>query len=240
LVTGADVDDCEKAAQEYILHLGYKEEEVPFEPAGQEGPDFVIKKRIAVEVTRLNRHVGVSAEGKRLGEEDADRVLEAVKQILQSLGPPTAGLSWFVSVECTLPAPRNRKVRREVCKHLKAFQNGSLQKPTRIKLFDNFAIELCRAGQIGSHYFLMGGLNHNDSGELVSEEMERSLKICIDAKARKLSYLRSKDLECWLALVDLVSYGYWGARDRVRIPPHGWDKIILINPRDAKQSFELA
>jgi hypothetical protein len=77
----------EQKAQEYFLHLGYKEAEVPFEPEGQGGPDFVIKGRIAVEVTRLNRHVRVSAKGKRLGEEDADRVYKTVEQVLCSLGP---------------------------------------------------------------------------------------------------------------------------------------------------------
>src|SRR5208337_1915957 len=120
------------------------------------------------------------------------------------------------------------------------FQNGAVQKPTRIQVFDNFTIELFRAGKLLSNYFQMGTWNHDDSGDLLSQELEKNLRICIDAKAKKLSYLRSRDWEsCWLAPVDLISYGCWNARDRVNLPPHTWDKIMLINPLDPTRSFEL-
>jgi hypothetical protein len=137
--------------------------------------------------------------------------------------------------------PDKRDLEREVRKHLKAFQNGAEQKPTKIQIFSSFAIELCRAGQSGSHYFLMGGLNYSASGELASEELGRNLEIGIAAKAKKLSYLRSKGRydECWLALADLISQGNIDASDKVTIPPHGWDKIIMISPLDPTKSFEL-
>jgi hypothetical protein len=83
----------------------------------------------------------------------------------------------------------------------------------------------------------MGSFNHDTSGALLSEEFERNLKICIDDKTAAAP---SKYPEWWLALDDLVTYGHMDAGDRVRIPPHNWDKIILINPRDPTQSFELA
>ena len=234
------MDDCEKAAQEYILHLGYKEEEVPYEPEGESGPDFVINRRIAVEVTRLNHNVRDPAEGKRRGEEAAIPVRRTFEETLRAFRPPTAGPSWYVRAECSLPAPGRREIQREVSKHLRAFLDAPLQEPTRLQVLPNFAIELFRAGQRGSDYFLSGGLDPNDRGELLSEGLEKNLRICIAAKAKKLSCLRSKDREsCWLALVDLVSYGQLRARDRIRIPPHGWDKIILINPLDPTQSFEL-
>ncbi len=40
----------------------------------------------------------------------------------------------------------------------------------------------------------MGGLNDRGSGELVSEQLERNIKIRIEAKAKMLSYLRSGQL----------------------------------------------
>ncbi|MGA2040286.1 MAG: hypothetical protein ABSH42_13500 [Bryobacteraceae bacterium] len=235
----AGMDDCEAAAKQYILHLGYKEQEVPYEPDGQDGPDFVIDGKIAVEVTRLNRHVGVSADGRRLGEESAIPVEKTVATMLDSLGPPTAGFSWFVSIEFTLPPPGKREIEREVRKHLKAFQDRPLQESTRIRIFDNLTIELCRAGRIGSRYFLMGAPNHDVCGEMVVEALERNVSICIDDKGKKLSYLRSSDRECWLALADHIYWGWADAWHGVRIPPHGWDRVILINPLDPTQSFEL-
>ena len=233
------MDESEKAAEEYILHLGFKR--VKYEPEGKKKPpDFLIDGRIAVEVTRLNRHVGVSAKGKRVGEESAIPVERTVARVLRSFGPPMEGFSWFVDVECSLPAPGKAEIEREVAKHLKAFQNSALQKPTQIQVFDSFAIKLRRADQPGPNYFLMGSFNHDTSGALLSEEFERNLKICIDDKTAAVSSIRSKYPEWWLALDDLVSYGHMDAEDRVRIPPHNWDKIILINPRDPTQSFELA
>ena len=232
----------EKLAKEYLLHLGYKEREICYECEGQEGADFVINGRIAVEVTGLERHVGVSADGKRLGEEGASiPVLKTVKRILSSLGPPTAGFSWFVNVQYSLPAPDKHDLERELRKHLKVFQNGAEQKPTEIQVFSGFAVELYRASQPGSYYFLAGGFNYTGSGELVSEEVGRSIEICIAAKAKKLSYLRLKGRyeKCWLALVDLISQGNIDASDRVTIPPHDWDKVIMISPLDPTKSFEL-
>jgi len=235
------MDYCEKAVKEYILHLGYKEEEVLFEPEGQEGPDFVIKEKIAVEVRMLNRHVGVSRGGKCLTEEDAIPVISTVAGVLRSFGPPTSGFSWFVCVECSLPAPDKDKIERELRRHLKAFQNAALQKPAKIQVLDRLAIELLPADGPRADYFLMGAFNHDHSGELLSDEFERNLKFCIDAKAEKLSRLRSKDREsCWLALADLISYGYYDASDGVSIPPHNWDKVIVINPLDQTKSLELA
>jgi len=37
-----------EGSEGFILHLGYKEQEVPYDPEGQDGPDFVINGKIAV------------------------------------------------------------------------------------------------------------------------------------------------------------------------------------------------
>lgn len=221
------MDDSEKAAREYILYLGYKDEELLFEPQpdGQAGADLVVNGRIAIEVTRLESHVAPPTDGKRRGEEGAViPVLNSISEILASFAPPTSGYSWFVNVDCNLPAPPKRTFERETHKRLKEFLAGP-QKPTKIHVLGNLVIELSLASRIGPYYFLMGNFNHQDCGGLLSDELEKNVSICIGAKAKRLSYLRKKEWEsCWLALVDRISHGYWDSRDKINVPPHGWDK----------------
>jgi hypothetical protein len=84
----------------------------------------------------------------------------------------------------------------------------------------------------------MGSIGAGRSGALVALQLERNLKICIDHKTKtaEASGIRTKYPEWWLVLIDLISYGQWEA---IRIPSHGWDKVILVNPLDYTQSIEV-
>jgi hypothetical protein len=74
-------------------------------------------------------------------------------------------------------------------------------------------------------------------------EMERNLYICVTEKTKKVSRVRSKYPEWWLALVDEIGYGL-DEFDREQLRQlvqldHSWDKIILVNPLDHRRAFEL-
>lgn len=73
--------------------------------------------------------------------------------------------------------------------------------------------------------------------------MDRNLRICVEEKARKVSRVRHKYAERWLALVDHIGYGLSGPdredlRELVQMD-RLWDKIILVNPLNPKSGFEL-
>jgi hypothetical protein len=231
------MDDTEKVACLYLTSLGFKK--VSYEPEGKKKPpDFVLDDRIAVEVRRLNQNELFSRAGvKPRGlEEVAIPVRNNIQRLLPSLGPPTANVSWYVDIKFGRPVPKWNRVKAVLTQHLKDFQDSPVQNPITIRLFDNFVLKLFRAGPIYPDYFVMGGGTDRDSGGWVVPELERNLKICIDDKTAKISGIRMKYPEWWLLLVDHINHGGEAA---IRIPPHDWDKIILISPHDHRRAFEL-
>ena len=231
------MDDSEAAAQAYLTHLGFKN--VVYEPEGEsKPPDFLVEQRIVVEVRRLNQHEVSSKAGTKLRglEEVAIPVWDHLQSLLPSLGPPKAGASWYIHIKYSRPVPKRRTLKDAVRRHLEAFRDGALQNPTTIRVFKNFTIKLFRAGRLYSDYFVMGGRSDFDSGGWVIPELERNLKICIDEKTAKVAAIRGKYSEWWLALIDRINYG---AEEAIRVPPHNWDKIILINPLDPTKAFEI-
>jgi hypothetical protein len=82
----------------------------------------------------------------------------------------------------------------------------------------------------------MGAVSDRDSGGWVTTELERNLQLCIDEKTAKMSAIRTKYAEWWLLLVDHINYG---VEDALQVPPHDWDRIILVSPFDHTQAFEV-
>jgi hypothetical protein len=233
------MDYSESLAREYLTHLGFKR--IKYEPEGHKKfPDFLVEERIGIEVTRLEEHELPSHSGmKPPGLDEIDiPVWNNIRRFLPSFGPPRREVSWYVSIEYTRPVPRGREVREAVRQHLESFRDGPSQNPTTIRLFDNFTIELIHAGRSYADFFVMGSIGAGRSGALVALQLERNLKICIDHKTKtaEASGIRTKYPEWWLVLIDLISYGQWEA---IRIPSHGWDKVILVNPLDYTQSIEV-
>ena len=49
----------EKVAREYLMHRGHRE--IVYEPDGNKTPDFLVARRIAVEVRRSNQNEGIGS-----------------------------------------------------------------------------------------------------------------------------------------------------------------------------------
>jgi hypothetical protein len=74
--------------------------------------------------------------------------------------------------------------------------------------------------------------------------MARNLQICIAEKSLKVSKVRSRYSEWWLALDDRIGYGVLDERDRGRLREliqldNQWSKIILVNPLSPVSGFEV-
>jgi hypothetical protein len=231
------MDHSEKAAEAYLTHLGFTD--VVYEPEGKSRPpDFLVGGRIAVEVRRLNQHEAISQPGRKPRglEEVAIPVSHHIQQLLPSLGPPRAGVSWYIHLKYSRPIPKRRALEDAVRRHLEGFRDGQAQNPTAIRVFPNFTVNIFRAGRLYSDYFVMGGHSDYDSGGWIIPELERNLKICIDEKSMKIVSIRGKYPEWWLALIDLINFG---GEEAIHVPPHNWDKIVLINPLDPTKAFEV-
>jgi hypothetical protein len=231
------LDDSETIANKYLAHRGFQK--IDFEPEGKsKPPDFLVDDRIAVEVRRLNQNELCTTPGtKPRGlEEVAIPVWKNIQQLLPSLGHPKGQFSWYVFIRYSRPVPGRRQIEDAIRQHLGAFRDNPTQKPATIQIFDNLVLKLFPAGRLYPDYFVMGGRSDYDTGGWVIPELERNLKICIDDKTAKMSGIRGKYAEWWLVLIDHINYG---AEEALPVPPHNWDKIILINPQDHTQAYEV-
>jgi hypothetical protein len=76
-------------------------------------------------------------------------------------------------------------------------------------------------------------------------ELERNLRLCVAEKEAKIAPYRSRYDSWWLILADHIDYamgpedrGVFRAEVMSRIA-HGFEKIILIDPRDYRHTFEV-
>ena len=143
------------------------------------------------------------------------------------LRPPSAALE----------EARLRKALREVAATRSL---GGRDVPVAGKLRLSFT----RATKLHPALFVLGGWSDHDSGGFVVSEMAQNIRICIAEKGSKVSRGRAKYAEWWLALEDRIGYGALDERDRNQLRElvqvdDPWSKIILVNPLDPRNGFEL-
>lgn len=224
--------DSEKLAQVYLSSRGLAP--IVYEPDGNVPPDFLVDGRIAVEVRRLNQHE-VTETGEKRGLETTRFALHAMMRgVVQSLGPPKQGKSWFVNYEFSRPLPPLAQLRRRVRELLTAVRDGELSE-NEFAISERLKIDFLPSTIAFPLHFIVGGSADEDSGGWLVSELERNIKICLDEKGKKIAPLRPKYPEWWLILVDFIGYG---AKEPIEIA-HEWDKLILLNPLDPAQGVEL-
>lgn len=234
------MDSSEEVVFAYLSHQGFKD--VAYEPDGNVPPDFLIDSRIAIEVRRLNRNEQ-TASGPRGLEEVAKPLWPRMNRLVRSLGPPTAGTSWYVFYHFRRPVLPWKQLEPQVRTALLNFREGADHQRTRLAIEDRFSLKLFRAGTLYPTFFVLGGCSNLDSGGWVLPEMERNLRICVAEKTRKVSRVRANYPEWWLLLVDHIGHGLSNLnrkqfREQLRMV-HEWDKIVLIAPLDPKRAFQV-
>jgi hypothetical protein len=235
------MDHSEKLAHEHLRHLGFRD--ITYEPDGNVPPDFLVDKRIAVEVRQLNQNQ-ITDSGYSGLEEAAIPLFMKFKNFLNSFGPVDTGESWFVHYRFRRPLPPWNQLQATVRQRLTVFRDN--QRPQhRVKIFisEDFELDLIPATNAQPTFFVSGGYSDSDSGGWVFGETQKNLRICIDEKTRKITRVRSKYQEWWLILIDFIGYGVDDCdrklyREHLAID-HNWNKIILINPLNPRSAFEL-
>jgi len=234
------VDPSEALADAYLRHCGYTD--VKYEPDGNMPPDFLVNGRIAIEVRRLNQNY-VAPEGKKGLEEVSIPLFLGVRKLMLSLGPPTTGESWFVFHRFSRPLPDRNLLMMSIRRALMDFMAETDRQPFDRKLLDNFELKVFRAGSLYSSFFVPAGHSDEQSGGLLIQEMETNLNLCVAEKVQKIANNRAKYSEWWLIFSDQIGYGLDDFdqscfRNEVSIV-HDFEKIVLLDPRDATRSFEI-
>jgi len=235
------MDRSEKIVFEYFSSQGFCD--VVYEPDGNIPPDFLIDGRIAVEVRRLNQNKE-TPNGHRGLETVAIPLQAKVRALLKTLGPSN-GDSWFVMYRIRRPLPPWSQLSSMLRSELADFYNNSNNNnnDSTITISPKFCVTLIKTSKPHSDLFVLGGFADSDSGGFILAELSRNIKICVTEKTRKIECVRSKYPEWWLVLVDHIGYGidkrdYEELRQLFQFE-HSWDKIVLVNPLNAKQGYEL-
>jgi len=237
------MDDTERLADQYLrsLNLGA----VVYEPDGNIPPDFCIDGRIAVEVRRLNQNYEYS-DGSREGlEQLAIPLWKRFKSFLPSLGSSLNGECWYVGLDFRRPLKKWKVLRPLVESNLRAFMALPERSQMTLQVTPNLSLDLFRSGKDHGSFFVLGASSDDDSGGFVMGELERNLRLCISVKEQKIEAYRSRYLDWWLVLADHIDYSI----DEVDRPifrsevmpqiSHRFSKIVLIDPRNHRNTFEI-
>jgi hypothetical protein len=235
------MDATEKLVANHLAYRGYTD--VIFEPDGNIPPDFLIDGAIAIEARRLNQNHFDETDAKGL-EEVSIPLMHRIRKLINSLGAPTEGESWFIHFTFKRPVEPWKSLGPKLRKALKTFITAPVKQEGTIVKTQEFELEVVfRASKPHATMFVMGGYNDRESGGWVLSEMATNIRHCANEKSGKIAKVRQKYGQWWLALVDHIGYSLDEFdrevfRENVSIE-HDWDKIILIDPRDHTRWFEI-
>ena len=235
------MDSSEKLVDAHLRHRGFTD--VAYEPDGNIPPDFLVNGNIAIEVRRLNQNdfSGTAAKGL---EEVAIPLWKKMRALLTKMGPPTDGESWFIHFSYKRPVEEWKTLEPQLRSALAAFMASGIKGKQVLVKGLNFELEVfCRTSKPHADMYVLAGCADEDSGGWLLAEMETNIRYCASEKERKISKVRPRYSEWWLALVDHIGHGLDDFdremfKDQVSIT-HTWDKILVIDPRDHSRWFEI-
>jgi len=240
MVRRSKQDLSESIVKQYLLGAGYTD--IQHEPEPNDPPDFLVNGQLAVEVRRLNQNEETPT-GHRGLEETRIPISRRVQKVLNLLGPPVRGASWFVWYSIKRPVPSRNQLERAMREALLAFRNQPNHQRTKIHVSRAVKLEIVPASRVHPTFFVLGASADGDAGGFVLGEMERNLRICVAEKTAKIARVHHRYPVWWLALVDYIGYGLEireqdELRQILRLE-HSWDKIVIINPLNPREGFAL-
>lgn len=235
------MDRSEKLANDYLRHLGFQD--IIYEPDGNVPPDFLVNKKIAVEVRQLNQNQ-VTNSGYCGLDEVAIPLFMKFRRLLTEFGSSDSGQSWFVRYRFKRPLLPWNRLRAMVRKELLEFRNNPpLQSRAKTVIADEFQLDFICATDAHPSFFVFGGYSDADSGGWVFQEIQKNLRICIEEKTKKIARVRGRYEEWWLVLIDFIGYGVEDCDRKLYSEhlaiDHNWNKVVLVNPLNPCSAFEL-
>ena len=260
-MTDTQQNDDELYVKEWLLSQGYAD----IERQCDDPPDYVVDKKYAVEVRRLNQMVEINSE--IIGEEHSRISLrENIENVLAELVPCCQGPSWVVDCEyrSSEPLPRKKYVRRDLLKALRPLTQPYSAKEIVEQLESSYLdpnqhgdeLQLGLLGEVhlclpcGIHVelsrlntkpsrFLLQNVSDGE-GIVVLAETINSIRHIVKEKTRKIEHRAKNYVHWWLILVDHIFYvGSWeDLRDEIRVE-RPWSRIIILNRYDSDRWNEL-
>lgn len=231
------MDAAEKIVNRLLTDMGFKR--IEFEPDGNIPPDFVIDGKVAIEVRRLNQ-IHDDGSGPRGLSEVSISLTHRVEKLLKSIESNHQG-AWWVSFGFRRPVPPWRELEPQLRDALEAFILSPNKCSERIFDMPYANVEVLEASIPLERFFMLGSIRDYQAGGWVIAEFLKSINHCIDVKTQKIAAVRHKYAEWWLALVNDTGM-VLDVNDRDQLlevlPPHGWDKVLIVTASDPPRYFE--
>jgi hypothetical protein len=234
------MDKMEALVERYLRHLGYTD--IVHEPDGGIPPDFLIDRRIAVEVRRLDQ-THDDGTGPRGLDEAGIPLWAALKRHLAQMGPAVGGTSWFIHVRYSRPIPKLKTLRRELDQALKPFMSNPVGDHLTRLLPSGIELTGWRTPNGKDTFFSLGAGNDEERGGWILDEMDKNIQLCIAEKTAKIAPYRDRYPVWWLVLPDLIGRGLSAFdesmfHDQVKIS-HNFDRLVLLNPSNHERAFDV-
>jgi hypothetical protein len=236
------MDREETLAKEHLLSLGFKDENIVYEPDGNIPPDFLINGEVAIEVRRLNQHSEVGTKAKGL-EVEVTPLIQAVEKMFPKLNKPDHKTSYFVFVRFKRPLVQTKEAVKLVKSELESFLKSKDISNTEIEINENLTIRIFKSEEKFEDTFVLGAYLDLDSGGWILSEIHRNLAIVIPEKERKVRKYKTKYPKWWLVLIDYIGYDL-SERDTTELKKMkplkiGFDKVILVSPLKPDKGIEI-
>lgn len=236
------MDETETLVNRFLVSRGYKN--IVYEPDGNVPPDFIVDERVAVEVRRLNQSIEINGKVEGL-EELAIPLWKQLRAFFQTFPTPPHANSWHVFYSFRRPISPWRKLRPKIAEILQSFVlSPPADDALDVQVEPGFRMRFSRASKAYPTYFVLGGNTDHESGGFMLAEMEKWIQYYVNEKTKKIKPFRRLYGEWWLIMVDYIGYGLEGLdidmfQDQVTVL-HDWDRLIIVNPRNPTNYFEIA
>lgn len=228
----------ETRAKEYLQTLNFNH--IEHEPLGNVTPDFLIDKKIAIEVRRLNRNFINSK--KILNIENLEiAVVKKIKKMADKFTLDKSFSSAYVSIELFEPIEHEKKiniirrVKKILNKHSKHItQNRSYKVGSFLKLTftptDKKTNTYIYSGCNGDFFWII-------------HELKKTIQKAIDEKDKKIQHNYKLYDKWWLILVDSIVHGLveedFIKLQNMEFSKQKFHKIIILSAKGKFRTLEF-
>lgn len=225
----------EKVVIKSLAFQGF--EDIVFEPDGNVPLDILVNGNIAIEVRRLNQNQEIGDRFQGL-EQDEYSIYGLLRKIMIEVSEEDYEQSAFVGYSFNRPIPDKKIIKRKVLRILENHKE-IINELKEHKVDENFLIKISPSTFRLQRQYQYGISRDGNTGGFVIGLIWDNLKLIIEEKERKVSKVRHKNNEWWLAVVDHIGYGLNDLDieqfyELARLD-FNFDRILLVSPLDAKK-----
>jgi len=228
----------EVRAKKYLHSLDFVE--VEHEPLGNVTPDFLLDKKVAVEVRRLNRnHIDGD---KIINIENLEiPIVKNIKKVIDNFKFDSFSNSVYVSIVFlkAIKIQSKKSIIKKIIKLLKKHTHN-INKIKTYKISKYLEMTLTPTDK-KSNIYIYTGCN-GDSFWLL-HELHKNIQSVIEEKNKKIEKNFNLYNEWWLVLVDSIIYGLdnedFLELKKIKLKKRKFTKVIILSPKGEFKVLEF-